>query len=434
MRAVDLIRRKRDGETLDAAAIQAFVAGATDESWPDYQVSAMLMAIVLRGMTTEETADLTDAMTRSGTSLSFRDIGRPLLDKHSTGGVGDKISFVLAPLVAACGGTVPMMSGRGLGHTGGTIDKFESIPGIRTGLTEDDMRRVLATAGCCITAPTTRVAPADRRLYALRDVTATVDSIPLITGSILSKKLAEGLDALVLDVKVGLGAFMKTEEAARQLAESLVGVGRRLGLRVEALLTRMDAPLGAAVGNALEIIEVLATLRGTGPADITELSVAQAARLLALGGLADDAPAATARARDALASGAALVRFRDMVREQGGDVAVVDDPSRLDVATDRHDVCADRDGVLCCLHAELVGTAAVSLGAGRAKVEDPVDPGVGIIVHQTVGTRLHRGDRILTLYHRAGRGLDDARLLVSRAIVLGDGPPPVVPLILSEVR
>jgi pyrimidine-nucleoside phosphorylase len=289
MRAVDLIRRKRDGGTLATDEIRSFVAGATDGSWPDYQVSAMLMAIVLRGMTLEEAGALTDAMVRSGDRLDLSEFDAPAVDKHSTGGVGDQTSLVLAPLAAACGVIVPMMSGRGLGHTGGTLDKLESIPGFRTRLTLAEMRTALRKTGCVMIGQTDEIAPADRRLYALRDVTATVESIPLICSSILSKKIAEGISGLVLDVKVGSGAFMKTLDDARRLAAWLAGIAEMNGVRTQAMLTAMDFPIGRAVGNANEVIEAIETLKGRGPNDLEELSVTLAARMLALAGVASDA-------------------------------------------------------------------------------------------------------------------------------------------------
>src|SRR3954454_14182743 len=341
MRAVDLIRTKRDGGPLDRSALEWFVAGVTDGSLPDYQASALLMAIVLRGMSAEETAWLTDAMVRSGVRVDYPGLAHVAVDKHSTGGVGDKTSIVLAPLAAACGAPVPMMSGRGLGHTGGTLDKLESIPGFRTALSLDDLRRSVRTVGCALIGQTADVAPADRKLYALRDVTGTVESIPLITASIMSKKIAEGIGGLVLDVKYGDGAFMKTEADARRLAESLVATGELAAGRTEALLTAMDAPLGRAVGNALEIVESIETLKGRGPADLEALSVEFAARMLVLGGIDSGLDRATARVRDALGSGAGVEKLRQIIENQGGDPKVIDDYSRLPAAPDRDTMKAD---------------------------------------------------------------------------------------------
>src|SRR4051794_40494937 len=310
MRAVDLIRTKRDGGELDREALEWFVAGVTDGSLPDYQASALLMAIVLRGMTTAETAALTGAMVRSGVRVEYAGLTRTPVDKHSTGGVGDKTSLILAPLAAACGVPVPMMSGRGLGHTGGTLDKLESIPGFRVSLSLDEMKSALASVGCAMIGQTMEIAPADKKLYALRDVTGTVESIPLISASIMSKKIAEGIDALVLDVKTGAGAFMKTEEDSRRLAESLVSIGNASGVKTQAVITRMDAPLGLAVGNALEVIECIDVLKGKGSPDLVDVSVELTARMLVLGKIAGDRTAAERLVRGAIASGAGLERFR----------------------------------------------------------------------------------------------------------------------------
>jgi pyrimidine-nucleoside phosphorylase len=329
MRAVDVIRKKRDGLELTPAEIEYFVHGVTAQTWPDYQSSALLMALWLRGMSAEETAALTRAMANSGQQLDLSDIPGPKVDKHSTGGVGDKTSLILAPLAAACGVVVPMMSGRGLGHTGGTLDKLESIPGFRVHLDLQEFKQVLREVGCAMIGQTTAIAPADRILYALRDVTATVESIPLITASIMSKKLAEGIDGLVLDVKSGQGAFMKVRAQARLLADSLVAAGNADGLRTEALLTNMDAPLGFAVGNAVEVEECIATLSGNGPADLEELSVKLAARMVRMAGVKATLEAAEAEVRDALDSGRGLEKFRELIQRQGSDPAIVDDPKRL---------------------------------------------------------------------------------------------------------
>jgi pyrimidine-nucleoside phosphorylase len=434
MRAVDLIRIKRDGGPLDRAALDWFVTGVTDGSVPDYQASALLMAIVLRGMTPEETAALTDAMVRSGVRVDYPGLPRPAVDKHSTGGVGDKTSIILAPLAAACGAYVPMMSGRGLGHTGGTLDKLESIPGFRTALPLDDLRRSVSAIGCALIGQTSEVAPADRTLYALRDVTATVESIPLITASIMSKKIAEGVGGLVLDVKCGDGAFMKTEADARTLAESLVATGELAGVRTEALLTTMDEPLGLAVGNALEIVESIETLKGRGPAALEALSVELAARMLVLSGIEPDLPRAEARIRGAIASGAGLEKFRQIVANQGGDPRVLDDYSRLPVAPDRHVVTASRSGTVTAMRAEAVGRAAVALGAGRDRLDAVIDPAVGFTIVAPVGTRVNDGDPVLEIHHRQGRGLDEARRLVASAIEIGDTPAAARPLVLDRIQ
>src|SRR3954469_19870547 len=434
MRAVDLIRTKRDGGLLERAALEWFVAGVTDGSVPDYQASALLMAIVLRGMTPEETAWLTDAMVRSGVRVDYAGLPHVPVDKHSTGGVGDKTSIILAPLAAACGAPVPMMSGRRLGPPGGPLDKPESIPGFRTGLSLDDLRRSVREIGCALIGQTSDVAPADRKLYALRDVTGTVESIPLITASIMSKKIAEGIGGLVLDVKYGDGAFMKTEADARQLARSLVDTGELAGVRTEALLTNMDAPLGRAVGNALEIMESIETLKGRGPADLEALSVEFAARMLVLSGVERDLDRATSRVSHALASGAGIDKLREIVLNQGGDPKVVDDYSRLPAAPDRDTVKADRDGFVVAMRAEAVGRAAVGLGAGRDRLDAVIDPAVGFMVLAPVGTRVKAGDGVIEIHHRQGRGLAEARRLLAGAIAIADHPVPPRPLVLDRIR
>jgi len=433
MRAVDLIRQKRDGGTLDRAAIDFFVSGVTDGSLPDYQASALLMAIVLRGMSGEETAALTDAMVRSGVRVDYPDIDGTPVDKHSTGGVGDKTSLILAPLAAACGAYVPMMSGRGLGHTGGTLDKLEAIPGFRTRLSLDELRKGLAVVGCAMIGQTEEIAPADKKLYALRDVTATVESIPLICASIMSKKIAEGIGGLVLDVKTGAGAFMKTPADSRKLAESLVGIGVASGLRTEALITTMDAPLGRMVGNSLEVIESIETLKGNGPEDLERLSVVLAARMLMAAGLEPDEARAEARVQDALASGAGVEKLRAIIEFQGGNPAVIDDYGRLPAAPDRHPITAPRSGYVSALQAELIGRAAVALGAGRARLDDVIDPGVGIEVMTRVGAPVRAGETVLRVHHRGGRGLGDAAPMLAEAVRIDDAPPLMGPVVVDRV-
>jgi pyrimidine-nucleoside phosphorylase len=433
MRAVDVIRKKRDGHPLARAEVEAFVRAATYGTWPDYQLAALLMAIVLRGMTAEETAWLTAAMANSGAILDLSDIPGPKVDKHSTGGVGDKTSLVLAPLAAACGAVVPMMSGRGLGHTGGTLDKLEAIPGFRVGLTVAEFPGVLRAVGVAMIGQTAEVAPADRKLYALRDVTATVESIPLITASILSKKVAEGISALVMDVKCGRGAFMKRRADARALAESLVANGRANGLRTEAMLTAMDTPLGHAVGNALEVQECIDTLKGHGPADLEALSVELAARMVRLGGLAADLAEAEAMVRDALTSGRGLEVLRRLIEQQGGDPRVVDDPSRLPAAPHREAVAAERGGYVVALDAEAIGRAAMVLGAGRDRVEDAIDPAVGVVVRVRAGDVVRPGDALVELHYRDAGKLAAARELIRDGCITADGPPAAGPLVLEVV-
>jgi pyrimidine-nucleoside phosphorylase len=433
MHAVDIIRQKRDGGALSEEQIAFFIAGVTDGSIPDYQASAFLMAVLLRGMTDQETAWLTQAMVRSGDRADLSAIAGSKVDKHSTGGVGDKASLVLAPLAAACGAVVPMMSGRGLGHTGGTVDKLESIPGFRLDLSLDEMRAALSTVGLAMIQQTARIAPADKKLYALRDVTATVESIPLICGSIMSKKIAEGIDALVLDVKVGRGAFMKTEADARALASSLVAIGNASGVRTEAFLTAMDAPLGREVGNASEVIESIETLKGRGPADLETISVTLAARMLVLAGVAPDMDDAEARIRRALTSGEGVERFRRMVAQQGGDPRIVDDYALLPAAPQTQIVKASRDGYVGSLDAFLVGRASMLLGAGREKATDLIDAGVGITVRAKPGEQVKAGDAVIELRHRKERGLADAARMAESAIVIVDTPPPPSSLIIDEI-
>ncbi len=434
MRATDIIRTKRDGGALGREEIDFFVAGVTDGSVPDYQAAALLMAVVLRGMTPAETAWLTDAMVRSGIRVDLSAIPGVKVDKHSTGGVGDKASLVLAPLAAACGVRVPMMSGRGLGHTGGTLDKLQSIAGFRVDLSLEEMLAALDTTGCAMLGQTAQIAPADKKLYALRDVTATVESIPLITASIMSKKIAEGIDALVLDVKTGRGAFMKTAEDSRRLARSLVDTGNRTGVRTQAFITAMDAPLGRAVGNALEVIECVETLKGRGPKDLEDLSVLLAARMVQLAGLAETPAQAEALVRGALQSGRGVEKWREIVAQQGGDPATVDDYSRMPSVAGRRVVTAPRGGYLGALDAELVGRAAVALGAGRARLEDVVDPAVGVIVLARPGDRVERGAPIVEVHYRNEADLPPALELLGRAIEVVDEAPTPLPLVLEEVK
>jgi pyrimidine-nucleoside phosphorylase len=433
MRAVDILRKKRDGQPLTSDEVEAFIAGATSSSWPDYQVAALLMAIVLRGMSAEETAWLTGAMVRSGVRLDLSDIPGPKVDKHSTGGVGDKTSLILAPLAAACGVVVPMMSGRGLGHTGGTLDKLESIPGFRVGLSLDEFRAGLRQVGCALIGQTAEIAPADKKLYALRDVTATVESIPLIAASIMSKKIAEGIEALVMDVKCGVGAFMKTRPDAHRLAESLVAIGKANDVRTEALITAMDRPLGRVAGNSLEVIESLESLKGRGPADLEGLSVALAARMVQLGGLAANLVEAEAKVRAVLTSGHGLEKFREIIINQGGDPHVVDDYGRLPAAPHRAVVAAPRSGYVTGLHAEMVGRATMLLGAGRDRVEQSVDHAVGAVIQARRGDKVKAGDPLVEVHYRSDARLGPALELLGAAYEIGDAPVPDKPLILETL-
>jgi len=434
MRAVDIILSKRDGRPLTREEIGFFVDGVTAGTLPDYQASALLMAILLRGMNADETARLTDAMVHSGVRVDLSDIPGVKVDKHSTGGVGDKTSLILAPLAAACGVPVPMMSGRGLGHTGGTLDKLEAIPGFRVNLSLEEMKAALATVGCAMIGQTAQIAPADKKLYALRDVTGTVESIPLISASIMSKKIAEGIDALVLDVKTGSGAFMKTEADSRKLAESLVAIGNASGVKTEAIITAMESPLGHAVGNALEVIECFEVLKGRGPQDLIDVSVELAARMLVLGRVAADLPAATRHVHRAIASGEGLERFRKIIEVQGGDPRAVDDYDRMPHVTDRHVVTADRGGYVTAVNTDLVGRASVQLGAGCDRVEDPVDPAVGIMVVAKPGDAVRAGAPLMELYYRDRARLEAATRLTSQAITIGDERPAPGRLVVGEVR
>lgn len=434
MRVVDIISEKRDGRALAKDAIAAFVSGVSDGAWPDYQASALLMAIVLNGMTVEETWWLTEAMLQSGARVDLSDIPGVKIGKHSTGGVGDKVSIVLAPVAAACGVRVPKMSGRALGHTGGTLDKLESIPGFRTSLSIDEFKAAVRDIGTCLVGQTASLVPADKRLYALRDVTGTVDSIPLLSSSIMSKKLAEGSDALVLDVKCGSGAFMKDFEGARALAESMVSIGAHAGMRTEAVVTDMSAPLGAAVGNTIEIIECLETLKGGGPDDVRAIVRRIGARMLVLAGAQPDGAAADAAVSRALESGAGLERFRQVIERQGGNPRVVDDYSLLPGVSTSVRLLADRAGFVTRLEAEPIGRASNLLGAGRSHVGDTVDHAVGISVRARVGERVSRGQPILELHHRNNHGVDGALALCREAVGIGEAAPAPQPMILADVR
>jgi pyrimidine-nucleoside phosphorylase len=435
MSFVDVIARKRDGHALSHGEIDAFVAGLTGGSIPDYQTSALLMAITLRGMTNEETSWLTDAMVRSGDRVDLSDIPGIKVGKHSTGGVGDKVSLILAPLAAACGAVVPKMSGRGLGHTGGTLDKLESIPGFRVDLSVSEFKRVIRAVGTSIIGQTASLAPADKAMYALRGVTATVESIPLISASIMSKKLAEGSDALVLDVKCGDGAFMKDAGEARALAAAMVAIGARAGVRTEAFVTEMNVPLGMAVGNALEVVECIATLKGSGPPDLRSLVVRLTARMLVLGGVEPDAARADSLAERTLAAGQAAQVFARMIEAQGGDPRVVDDPTRLPAVDDRELCVAARAGYVQRVRAEAVGRASHALGAGRVAVGDTIDHAVGVVMRVRPGDTVERGQPLLEICHRSGRGLESALALCRDAVVVGDAPPPAPrPAVLGEVR
>jgi len=388
--AVELIEHKRDGGRLPSEGIEWLIGSYTEGSIPDYQMAAMAMAIVWRGLDAEELAVWTKAMLESGDVLDFSDLKKPKIDKHSTGGVGDKISLPLAPLAAACGLAVPMISGRSLAHTGGTLDKLESIPGFTTELDQSRFRQILTDHGLVLAGASPSIVPADRRLYALRDATGTVPSLPLIASSIMSKKLSEGLDGLVLDVKTGSGASMARIDDSLDLATKMVQIGTDYGVKTVAVITSMEQPLGAAVGNANEIEESVAVLRGDGPADVTELTLALGELMLDLGGIGD----ARSRLEDAIASGAGLEKLKEVARAHGGDPAVLDDPSLLPVAPLTATIEADDDGYVTTCDALTIGLAATHLGAGREQQSDVIDPGVGIILEKKIGDLVNRGDRL----------------------------------------
>ncbi|RFS86302.1 thymidine phosphorylase [Actinomadura spongiicola] len=422
MDAIDVIRAKRDGAALTPEQIDWAVDAYTRGAIADEQMAALAMAILLNGMTRPEVARWTDAMIRSGERMDWAELDRPTTDKHSTGGVGDKITLPLSPLVAACGAAVPQLSGRGLGHTGGTLDKLESIPGWRASLTNAEMLDVLRAAGAVVCAAGSGLAPADRKLYALRDVTGTVESIPLIASSIMSKKIAEGTGALVLDVKVGSGAFMKTVANARELAETMVAIGTDHGVRTTALLTAMDRPLGDAVGNAVEVAEAVEVLAGGGPADVVELTLTLAREMLSAAGLESRDPA------DALKDGSAMDVWRRMITAQGGDP---DAP--LPSARETHTVVAPSSGVLTRLDAYGVGVAAWRLGAGRARKEDPVSAAAGIICHAKPGDTVTEGRPLLTLHTDDEARLPRALESLDGAYEIADGKPTLLPLIIDRV-
>lgn len=419
-----MIRKKRDGGHLTREEIAFFVDGVSRSHLADYQASALLMAIYLNGMSSDETAMLTDAMLHSGEMLNFSDIPRPKVDKHSTGGVGDKTSLILAPLVAACGASVPMISGRGLGHTGGTLDKLESIPGYRVQLSLPEFRAILERVGFAMMGQTAEIAPADKKLYALRDATATVEAIPLIVASIMSKKLAAGLDALVLDVKTGSGAFMSKVDDARELARALVSTGNSCGVRTEALLTDMNQPLGRGVGHCIEVRECISILRNeteAGARSVLELSLELAARMVALSGVESSLDAAREEVQRALEEGRALECFRLNVEAQGGDPRVCDEPSRLLPLTP-HEVKVEstRTGFIASVDTAEVGHVVASIGGGRTRIEDRIDPGVGFAAEARIGDHVKAGDILGVLYCRDTSQAEAARERIHAAYNIRD--------------
>ena len=434
MNAVDLIVRKRAGKVLSTAEIDWLVQSYTRGEVPDYQMSAFLMAVVFRGMRRKEIVALTLSMLNSGKTLRVREQITPVADKHSTGGVGDKVTLAVAPLVAACGLPVAKMSGRGLGHTGGTVDKLESISGLQTELSRSTFLKVLRRHGLALSAQSRELAPADGKMYALRDVTGTVESIPLIAASIMSKKLAVGPSHLLLDVKVGSGAFMKTEAEARRLAETMVRIGEDAGVRTEAILSSMEQPLGRAVGNALEVAEAVDILSGRGPADVTEICLHETATLLALAGLVRHEKEGHARAQRAVADGSGLAKLAEVVAAQGGDAAQVEDTGKLPGAPVRVVVPAPRTGYIAAIQAERVGMASAQLGAGRLRKGDPIDYAVGLVLLAKVGDHLRAGEPLVEVHARSDEQVESIRNQLLGAYGWSEVPPATSPLILGSVR
>lgn len=424
-----IIEKKRDGQALSPEELKYFIEGYTCGDIPDYQMAAMAMAIYFQGMTLDETATLTELMMNSGDLVDTSAIEAPKVDKHSTGGVGDKVSLLLAPLMACCGAAVPMISGRGLGITGGTLDKMEAIPGYRVDLSESEFVAVIQKCGCSMIGQTGQLAPADKKLYALRDVTGTVPSIPLITASIMSKKLAEGIDGLVMDVKWGKGAFMKTYEDAQELARTIVHVGTRMKKGMAALITDMNQPLGRAAGNSVEVIESVETLQGRGAPDLMEVTLALCARMLILAKLASTEAGAIAQLQKQIDSGAAFERFKQMVELQGGDPKALDDFSRLPTASIQTAFAASHNGIISAISAEAIGRAVVVLGGGRAKTDDKVDHAVGITGLLKVGDSVDAGAPLCTLHANDQSKLEEAQALLADAFSIGDEKVTPEPLI-----
>jgi len=433
MRTVDLIHRKRDGEELEPGEIAYLIDGYTRAEIPDYQMTAFLMAVFFAGMTDREVTALTEYMMRSGESVDLSSIPGAKVDKHSTGGVGDKTSLIVAPLAAAAGVIVPMISGRALGHTGGTLDKLESIPGMRTDLTPDQFRAQLAEMGLCFVGQSDLLAPADGKLYALRDVTATVESIPLIASSIMSKKMSEGLDALVLDVKVGSGAFMKKQVDARRLAQMMVGIGRRMDKRVQALITDMNQPLGYAVGNALEVMEVSQTLMNQGPADLTRLSLELASRMIFLAKITPTLDDARQVAENKLVDGSGYRKFKQVIQAQGGNPQALDKFELLPNATGMREISSPRAGYVSIINAEDIGRASTMMGAGRDQKDDRIDPAVGVILEVKVGEKIDSGSVLCRLYYTSEEHVEEAAEMVEGAFRISGQRPEERSLILEVV-
>ncbi len=429
-----IIEKKRDGEALTKKEIQWFINGYADNSIPDYQMSALAMAIFLRGMTPGEITALTEAMMHSGEIVDTSSLSAPIIDKHSTGGIGDKVSLILAPLVASCGVAVPMLSGRGLGITGGTLDKLESIPGYKTNLSITEFLEIIDKCGCSIMGQTDTLAPADKKLYALRDVTGTVPSIPLISASIMSKKLAENTHGLVLDVKWGKGAFMKNVEDARKLATTMIDIGNSMGKGMTALLTDMNQPLGKTAGNALEVIETVDALQGSGPADLMKITMALSAEMLLLAGLANDMTAATAQLQSKLDSGHAFEAFKKMVILHGGDISYIDNPSKLPSAANLVHYPANENGFIHEVNAEMIGRACIVLGAGRKNVDENIDPAVGISGIVKTGDNVSKGDPLLLIHSNNARKTEEAKSFLDKAFSISTETPEPTVLIISTIK
>ena len=429
MRVVDLIRKKRDSGELSRGEIDFLVSGYTSGEIPDYQIAAWLMAVWIRGLHRAELTALTEAMLYSGEVLSHPELPGKKVDKHSTGGVGDKTSLILAPIVAAGGLIVPMISGRGLGHTGGTLDKLEAIPGFNVNLSLEQFRHVLGQCGMGLIGQTAEIAPADKKIYALRDATSTVENIGLICASIMSKKLAEGIDALVLDVKTGSGAFMKKEQDALRLAEVMVETGKRMGKKVVALITGMDEPLGRLAGHAHEVFESVEVLKGRGPADLRDLSLDLSAWMFFLGERTKTVEEGRRRAETMVATGQALEKFRQGIRLQGGDERVVDEPERLPQARLHAGVASAKTGYLTATNCEQFGTALAMLGGGREKKEDPIDHSVGLEFHKRIGERVEIGERLVTIHYNSDAKLAEATSLIAGSFVMGEKAVPRKPLV-----
>lgn len=433
MRVYDLILKKKRGEALSDNEIREFIAEYLSGNIPDYQVSALLMAICFRGMNSRETHTLTDSIAKSGDTVNLSEFGTLSADKHSTGGVGDKTTLIVAPIAAALGCKVAKMSGRGLGHTGGTIDKLESIPGYRTALSSEEFFATVRNCGIAVVGQTGNLAPADKKLYALRDVTATVDCVPLIASSVMGKKFAAGAASIVLDVKYGSGSFMKTPDDAEALAKTMVEIGRMAGKRTSAFITDMNVPLGFSVGNNLEVIEAINTLKGNGPRDLTELCISLAAEMASLS-LEIEFDEAKCRAENALESGMAFNKFKEWIAAQGGDTSYADDTSKFPKAAFVYEVKSENAAYITAMNSEKIGLSAMELGAGRKTKDDTIDFSAGIILHKKTGDKVMPGDVLATLYTNSEESLAEAERLIKEAAVFGEGAPTKEKLIYKTIR